>query len=218
MKLLRALTAAVGLFAIAAMAPLASANPTLSLNLNDNAGNTATVTDPGVSGLVTFNGGLGAWIVNITTGIGDIILGPGHIDLNSVNVSNSAGGHMTLTLTESGISFGSGAGFISMLDGIGGTLAAGAGNHIDWLARVDGVTYCSSSSSTTPFSNGGCAFLANVADLSNFTIELQVDIYHTRGSVNSTSFDNELLVPEPGTLLLLGAGLMGLAGIRRKNA
>jgi len=203
---------------------LASASPLLTLNLNDNAGNTATVVDgvglgSPLDGIVTFNGSLGAWIVNVTTGVGDLVLGPGHIDLNSINISSSAGGHMTLTLTETGVSMGSGAGLISMLDGIGGTLAVGSGNHIDWLARVDGNTYCGSTSSISPFSNGsGCTFLASIADLSNFTIELQVDIYHARGSVGSTSFDNELRVPEPGTLLLLGAGLIGLAGIRRRKS
>ena len=219
MKSFRTLAIAIGIVAFAAGAPLASATPTLTLDLNDNGGNTASVVDLGVTGFVNYSAALGTgpWIVNVTTGLGDILLGLGHIDLNSVNVSSGTGGHLTLTLTETGINFATGSGLLSMLDFIGGTLGTAAGNHIDWIARLDGVAGCGGTfSGGGPFSNSpGCNFSAAVADLSNFSMQLQVDIYHV--GRQSSSFDNELLIPEPGTLFLLGAGLIGLAGLRRRK-
>ena len=53
-------------------------------------------------GLVTFNGAVGSFIVNVTTGISKPVIGnpsKGRIDLNSVNVSGSAG-TLQLMLTD----------------------------------------------------------------------------------------------------------------------
>jgi hypothetical protein len=219
-KLLTILAAAtIGLSGVA------YANPIIRLS---SGGTTATVADGdgndscATAGCVTYSGPLNDWIVNVTTGIGTPPLGPNpHLDLNSVNVSNAGTGFGTsilLELTQMGFTDGIG-GIAGFLGEIGGTL--GAGGKIEWWVYVDntntafgtGTLVASGSATTSPFTgiDSGSLLLTGP-----YSMTLAVRITHPDGT-RSTSFDfSGQLIPEPGTLFLLGAGLLGVALVRRK--
>lgn len=221
MMTLRNLATALGFIVAIASAPAASAAPVLRLIVNDlaTAGNEVDITSG--TGLVVFNGGLGNWIVNVVTGLGDQVTDPDSLDLNSVNVSSASGGQLAITLIQTGSSFGTGAGILDFLTGIGGTLGAGAGNSISFVAALDGTTGCAGTV-TTPgaaFSNS-CSFPASVADFADITMSLSVLITHT--NLAATSFDYSAQVTRPvdesGILFLLSSGLIALALVRRRRA
>jgi hypothetical protein len=192
-----------------------SANATLTLTLTSGV-TSVTVVDGDADGVVTYNGALGStvWSVNVTTGISyPTIGGPtsSEMDLNSVNVSSSGGGTLILELVNS-FDLPILAPNFTLLGEIGGTTQGTLDFTKTFEARnaILGTIYLG------PFGPG--AFSGSktilVPATSPFMMRDVVTITHTKGG-QVTSFDarNEASpVPEPGTLLLLGAGLVGIAG------
>src|SRR5262245_31649476 len=90
---------------------LSQANAVPQLRLTTSSGDTVTVADGSAAdanpleGVVLFSGPLGAWFVNVTTGISkpatDADVQP-MLDLGSVNVSGGVGS-ITLELTDTGL-------------------------------------------------------------------------------------------------------------------
>ncbi len=168
--------------------------------------------NPGL-GVVTWVGTIGNWNINTTTGVNFGTSTAPYIDLNSVNASTSAGGTLVLKFSEVGFTGPNG---FEM--GIGGTTAG----------TVDYKGYYSTSNTLFALSNlideigplGPGAFSGtgggSAASGVPYSLTELVTITH-RGS-GLSSFDAELkAVPEPGTMMLLGSGLVGLAGWGRKK-
>lgn len=218
MKTFRTFAAALGIVVATAFAPSASAAPMLRLIIDDLATPGDDVNLTSSTGMVVFNGGLGSWIVNVVTGLGDPILDPGEMDMSSVNVSSAGGGQLRLTLIQTGTGVGTGSSILDFLSSIGGTLGAGAGNSISFVASLDGTPGCAGTFTSSGAFANNCSFAASVADLSDITMSLSVLITHTNLAV--TSFDNfgSLAVPEPGIVFLLGSGLLALAVARRRRS
>ncbi len=217
MKAFRTCAAALGIVVATAFSSLASADP-LRLTLDDNAGNVANVTG---TTSVNFTGmlGTGFWLINLTTGAS----ANGSLGLMSVNVSSNMAGvpaHLTITLTNENNSLGAGSGIVNFLQSISGILATFPGHLITWSAAINApsaIPDCFGSHSGGGAFSSSCNF-NELADLADFDMTLVVDIFHLNDrstTFTATGVATTRAVSEPGMLLLLGAGLIGLAVIRR---
>ena len=185
-----------------------NAGATAVLNLDDLAGNSVTISDADADGVITFNGALGVWNINVTTGLTKPAVGSSifpDMDLNSVDHS-LRGGNLKITFTDDGFTYG---GPLSLA--VGGTTAG----TVSFDTQVNGTTV----GTLGPFS--GLAFsgvsFTSVSLAASDTLSLVANIHHD--GAGTTSFDNEVSkVPEPGMLLLFGSGLVGLGLFRRRNA
>lgn len=215
---------ALGLGALVA----APASAALGLNLSDGSAS-VTVWDGGVgdinpaAGVVTFSGSVGAdWIVNVTTGLGSGVLGAGHMDLNSVNLSSILAGTSTLTmmLTETGLTDN---GVVTVHGAIGGTtdgsVAYGAFGDSWGDPFYDDETIGSGSHTAPPigFTGSFSGSLDTDGGVEGYSMTIWTAITHGEG-IHNSSFNFDVQVPEPSALALLGLGALGLGFGRRRRA
>jgi len=170
-----------------------------------------------LTGAVTFNGTIGTWTVNVTTGLSKPILGSAtspEMDLNSINVTSTSGGHLRFGVVDSGFT-GPTAGTYSFL--VGGTTQGSVFFDVFTDATNSETFIGTIFASDGPFSGG--AFSDTKSGSFNvvttpFSLGIIADI--TQTGTGSTSFNAELqVVPLPPYLILLGSGLLGLVGLRR---
>lgn len=175
------------------------------------------------AGTVTYIGTIGAWSINVTTGVTKPALGDANysqLHLDSINISGGGPGTLTITFWESGFN---NSGIVSLATAVGGTTNGSV--TVDTFVNgtiVDGTlvngTLLSSSGvlDSFAFETIEQGTIENLAGI-EFSLGVVATITHT-GRNQTTSFDAHVSpVPEPATMMLFGSGLIGFAFIGRKK-
>lgn len=212
---------------------IGTANAAFVLTIDNLAttGIDVSITDEGVGdqapskpGAIVFNGSLGVFTVNVTTGISKPLLdgSPQLMDLNSVSVNSTGAGQLFIQLTDT--DFGPTTDPFSL--GIEATVTHTAGGQVSSFdAEI-------SDGDTGPVANYGgtgpsgpegpdgppgidldfCADASNAQDAC-------VDGPFFGASGNAGGFGGSSVIPIPAAVWLFGSGLLGMVGIaRRKKA
>ena len=168
-----------------------------------------------MAGVVTYNGGFGSFIVNVTTGISKPVLNaPGTIlDLNSVNVSGGTG-TLTIGLTDTDFLRG-GAGSLNFEIGgtTDGTVSASA--YMDATNAAFGMGTTLGSMSTT--GTGAFSYSSGVTTVGSDPYSLSIFTTVTHQNAGDISSFDASVVPEPSMLALMSLGLVGLGFAGRRK-
>lgn len=200
----------------------ADAIPTMTV-FDVGTATTVTIADGGlldslslVPGQVLYVGSVGVWTLTVDTGLTKPYIGSAtnpQFDLNVVASSSGAG---SLTVSWSDIDFSPGVPFNATVN-TGGT-TAGTVSVTGYADTGNGLFGTGTTlSSLGPFGVGAFAGSGSGSVVAvPFSLTLVSAITHT--DVGRSTLNSEIVpVPEPTTLFLMGAGLLGLGILARKR-
>lgn len=197
------------------LASVAPANATLMISLADSSGDTASASDTSGQGVVYYVGKLGDFAFTLTGGSSKPAIGSPtapQLDLFSGDVT-SAGGTLTLEITDTG--FLGNANPYYFVNGIGGTDALGG--------SLTDKTFLDCSN--TPFGMGtpiatqgygsgaGSASTATQVKTCSGLYSMTEEVVLNFQKAGVSSFDANLAIPEPTTLIVFGVGLVGIGAV-----
>ncbi len=232
---------ALGIGVLLMPAP-AQANMRLELASGTGTYTGTVLTDTGNTGLLMFNGPIGGFGVNVTTGTSAPPLTPSpgvyaDIDLNSLNISTPNAGTLTIILENSG--YTAPASKLEATGDIGGTVSNGTVTATGWVGVTNvvptlpadqpvgaigappavpaagGVNDLTLTTSTSSFSQTSSVSFVNTGTFSLYK-EIVVTFKSGGGSFSANFMDS--VTPEPSSFALAGLGALGLVGygLRRK--
>jgi hypothetical protein len=215
----RKLLGVVGSVCVGSLILAAPAQATLILTLSDGT-ESVTSTDLDADGAVIFIGSVGDWVLNITTGVTDPLIGDdssSRLDLSSINVtgSSNSGGTLYISLTDTNNTVPIGDTHYSI--GVGGFTDGSISfrSYVDSTNTAFGtetLLYDTGLLTGWPFSSSGYGAVSVTGPYSITTV---ATLTHDNG-FSISGFGHDVKVPEPRGLALLGIGLLGLAfGTRR---
>jgi hypothetical protein len=203
------------------------ADAAFQLRLSDDGGTTfTTITDGGagdsssMAGVIVFNGAIGNWIVNVTTGISKPVFpntpSLAKMDLNSTNVHANSSGTLTIELTDTGFSLVPSPFNYILNNQFGGTISGGTVTAQSFIGVTEFDTSTFSSPVLGPLGPGAFAASSSstFAGSSPFSITQRLNLTVGAGVTNfSGDFETTVVTPAPPSLLLAGLGLpfLGLA-------
>lgn len=190
----------------------------LAISISDGV-STISASDTNNDGVVFLNSALGAWGVNVVTGLADPAIGTPQtygLHLNSVNVGGGKG-TLTVMISDTNLTrFDS-----HFVTSLGGT-TGGTASFDTYLSASNtefglDTLLASSGPYNGAFSDTDSGYINGL--IGQYSMTLVGYITHDQ-AWDISSFDYEVKVPEPMTLALFGAGLigMGLVGRRKRQS
>lgn len=213
MKRITTLTASMALAATTLLG--AQQAQALAISISDGV-NTISASDTDSDGVVYLLSAIGSWNINVVTGVGNTVIGTPEIYGLHLNSLNAGGGTGTLTvmITDTNVTKLN-APFITSLGGVTGGTASFATYLSASNTEFSLDTLLSSSGSQSgAFSDSDSGYINGL--LGPYSTTLVGYITHDQ-KWDISSFDYEVKIPEPMTLALFGAGLLGMGLIGRRK-
>ena len=170
------------------------------------------------SNMITFLGSVGVWGINVSTGAGSPPLSIGNMDISTLDTNTSTSAStLTISFTQTGLT--EPVGFEGSQLSIGGT--GDSGSTVQYSAYWDpdnsafGTTdLLGSTSSLSGSSFSTTIFGSDYVFTGPYSM---TEVITISDDPATTSFNAMLQIPEPASLSICGAGLLGLAWSLRKK-
>jgi hypothetical protein len=171
------------------------------------------------AGVYVFQGCVGDYSVNVTTGEGSPTLTLGSLDLDSIDTASGASGPLTIEWSENGITTPEGAWTMAF----GGTFSSGAGSTISnsaYESNTNGFFAKTNTIGTIVPTFTGISFSGTTSgSVSGVTAPYSLTEVVTLDGVGPTQYSgdaNLATAPEPASVVLLGSVVLAAIALRRK--
>ena len=187
-------------------------------DLNDSSGETvirdgSALDGSPLAGVITYQGGVGAFTVTVTTGISKPELNSGSLSLNSIEVSG-APGSLYVSMTDTDFQSADSQYRVEAAGLTAGTV------NLTYLydknnGEFTGETVVQLTNMSRSFSDSALATISDPAAL--YSLSILTEIHH-KSAQEVTSFGASITpVPLPGAFWLFGSGIAGWIAMRSKK-